>query len=592
MATMRKRAAPAWAASIPTISAAVVAQRIRKRWVLPTQPECAPALALELGVPLAIASLLARRGLTDPTLARAFLHPDLSALHAPAELLDMDLALDRLQRAIRDGEKIRIHGDYDVDGITSTVILKTAIEMAGGKVTFTIPHRLKEGYGIQPAAVDLCAEDGVTLMISVDTGIRAAEVVLRARELNIDVIITDHHLPEAALPDAVAVVNPNRTDCSYPNKHLCGVGVAYKLVVALLSSLGWEATRLDRILDSFLKLVAIGTVADVVSLTGENRIIVRHGLAGLRDVRNVGLRALFEVAKLEPDCAPTARQIAFRVAPRINAAGRMASASDAVELFLTKDPARASQIAAQLHELNTARQAEEAAIVEAILEECERQPIGDSHFALVFCAQNWHRGVLGIVASRLVDRFHRPAFVLGEQDGVAQGSGRSIAGFHLLDALDAMPGMFVKYGGHSHAAGLTINAASVNDFRDRFNTHAQSVLKLEDLRPSLAVDTVVSLSELDDHLFQDLQMLEPFGAQNPEPVFAALDVEVAGPLTFMKEKHIRVPLRQAGRTVFFKGFHFAERAEELQQGARIDIAFTLEEDRYRGGWSAVLKDIR
>jgi single-stranded-DNA-specific exonuclease len=587
-----KRAAPACADSIPTTSETAVAHRVRKRWLLPTPPGCAPALAAELGVPLAIACLLARRGLTDPASARGFLQPELAALHAPTALLDMDRALERLQRAIRDGEKIRIHGDYDVDGITSTVILKTAIEMAGGKVGFTIPHRLKEGYGIQPAAVDLCAEDGVTLIISVDTGIRAAEVVRRARALNIDAIITDHHLPEAELPDAVAVINPNRPGCSYPNKDLCGVGVAYKLVEALLSPLGWEPARLRRILGSFLKLVAIGTVADVVPLTGENRIIVSHGLAGLRDVRNPGLRALFEVAKLEPGCAPTARQIGFRVAPRINAAGRMASASDAVELFLTQDPARAHQIATQLHELNTARQAEEAAIVEAILEECARQPIGDAHFALVFCAENWHRGVLGIVASRLVDRFHRPAFVLGEQDGVAQGSGRSIAGFHLLDALDALPGMFVKYGGHSHAAGLTMRAGAVGDFRDRFNAHARSILKPEDLRASLAIDAMVSLGELDDRLFQDLQMLEPFGAQNPEPLFAALDVEVAGPLTLMKEKHVRVPLRQGGRTVFFKGFHFAERAEELRQGARIDVAFTLEEDRYRGGWSAVMKDIR
>ena len=573
-------------------AAAAAPQRIRKRWILPEEPACARALAAGLGVPLAIANLLARRGLSDLAAAREFLKPDLAALHAPAALLDMDRALARLKRAIRDGEKIRIHGDYDVDGITSTVILKTAIEMAGGQVSFTIPHRLKEGYGIQPAAVDLCAADGVTLMISVDTGIRAAEVVRRARELAIDVIITDHHLPEAEVPNALAVINPNRPGCSYPNKDLCGVGVTFKLVEALLSSLGWEPARLARILGSFLKLVAIGTVADVVSLTGENRIIVRHGLAGLRDVRNHGLRALLEVAKLEPGCAPTARQIGFRVAPRINAAGRMASASDAVELFLTQDAGRAREIAAQLHELNTARQQEEAAVVEAILEECARQPVGEAHFALVFCAENWHRGVLGIVASRLVERFHRPTFVLGEQDGVAQGSGRSIAGCHLLDALDAMPGMFVKYGGHSHAAGLTMRAEAVGRFRERFNSHVAGVLKPEDLRPSLTVDAVVSLDELDDCLFRDLQMLEPFGSQNPEPVFAVLDVEVSGPLRLMKEKHVRVPLRQGSRTIFFKGFHFAERAAELQPGARIDVAFTLEEDRYRQSWSAVIKDVR
>ena len=586
-----KRKITVWAGSIPTTSAAAP-QRITKRWLLPAEAPCARELAAQLDIPLAIANLIARRGLTDPAAARAFLHPALEALHAPSQLLDMDRALERLQRAIRDGEKIRIHGDYDVDGITSTVILKTAIEMAGGTVTFTIPHRLKEGYGIQPAAVDLCAEDGVTLMISVDTGIRASEVVRRANELKIDVIITDHHLPEAEIPPAYAVVNPNRPGCSYPNKELCGVGVAFKLVEALLSSLGWEPARLRRVLDSFLKLVAIGTVADVVPLLGENRIIVRHGLASLRDIRNLGLRALFEIAKLETECAPTARQIGFRVAPRINAAGRMASAAEAVELFLTRDATRAQAIAAELHDLNTARQGEEAAIVEAILEECSRAPIGDAHFALVFCNENWHRGVLGIVASRLVERFHRPAFVLGQQDGLAQGSGRSIAGFHLLDALDSMPELFTKYGGHSHAAGLTMPAGAVAAFRDRFNSHAANVLTPEDRSPALEIDAVVGLEELNDTLFRDLQMMEPFGSRNPEPVFAALGLAVSGPLTLMKEKHVRVPLKQNGRTVWFKGFHFAERAGELEQGARIDVAFTLEEDRYRGSWSAIIRDIR
>ncbi len=504
----------------------------------------------------------------------------------------MERALDRIQRAIRDGEKIRIHGDYDVDGITSTVILKTAIEMAGGSVTFTIPHRLKEGYGIQPAAVDLCAADGVTLMISVDTGIRAAEVVRRANLLHIDVIITDHHLPETEIPAAYAVINPNRPGCGYPNKDLCGVGVAFKLVEALLSSLGWEPARLRRTLDSFLKLVAIGTVADVVPLTGENRIIVKQGLAGLRDVRNAGLRALFEVAKVEAACAPTARQVAFRIAPRINAAGRMASAAEAVELFLTRDSARAQAIAVNLHELNAARQGEEAAVVEAILEECARFPVGDSHFALVFSNKKWHRGVLGIVASRLVERFHRPAFVLGEQDGVAQGSGRSIAGFHLLDALDSMPELFVKYGGHSHAAGLTLAVAQVSAFRERFNSHAAGVLDPADRRPALEIDAVIELEEMTDGLFQDLQMFEPFGSHNPEPLFAALNVEVAGPLKVMKEKHLRVPLRQNGRMVWFKAFNWAERAPELLPGTRLDVAFSLEEDRYRGSWCAVIRDIR
>ncbi|MDQ6677416.1 MAG: single-stranded-DNA-specific exonuclease RecJ [Acidobacteriota bacterium] len=563
-----------------------------RRWILPREHPGTSDLARLLRISPTIAHLLISRGLDTETAAREFLAPSLDALHSPHALLDMDSALERVQRAIRSGERIRIHGDYDVDGATSTAILKTAIELAGGKATFHIPHRLKEGYGISLDALDGCVRDGVTLMISVDTGIRAAAVVERARELGIDVIITDHHLPDTAIPPAYAVINPNRPGCTYPNKDLCGVGVAFKLVQALLSSLGWPEDKLRRVLESFLKMAAIGTVADVVPLTGENRIIVRHGLAALRNVRSPGLQALFAVAGLDPGSAPTAHDIGFRVGPRINAAGRMSSATDAVELFLTQDVDRAQAIAAQLHEFNAARQAEEAAVVSAILEQCAATPVDESCYALVFCAEEWHRGVLGIVASRLVDRFHRPVFVLSQENGNAQGSGRSIPGFHLLDALDAMPELFVKYGGHRHAAGMTLRSHSVAEFRERFNAHAAGKLTREDLQPSLEIDALVTIPELSDNLFAEVGALEPFGHSNAVPVFAAISVEVAGPVTYMKEKHLRVPLRQNSRTIWFKAFHSAERAQELPAGARVDVAFKLEEDRYNQSWCAVIQDFR
>ena len=553
----------------------------------------AAALAAELRIAPVIAQLLIGRGFGDVTAARAFLTAGLDSLHSPHALLSMDLALERLQRAIRNGEKIRIHGDYDVDGTTSTAILKTAIELAGGQASFHIPHRLKDGYGISVSAVDQSAHDGVTLMISVDTGIRAAAVVARAAELGMDVIITDHHLPDSAIPLAIAVINPNRPGCLYPNKDLCGVGVAYKLVEALLSSLGWPEAKLKRVLASFLKMVAIGTVADVVPLTGENRALVKHGLAALRDLRSPGLQALFAVAGIEPGTYPTARQIGFQIGPRINAAGRMASANDAVDLFLTQDLGRAQAIAAQLNEHNTARRAEEEAVQDVILKECLAAPPGEDCFALVFSAQGWHRGVLGIVASRLVEKFHRPVFVLSEENGNASGSGRSIPGFHLLDALDSMPELFTKYGGHKHAAGLTMPADAVAAFRDRFNSHASHRLTREDLRPAIEIDAIATLPELDDNLYRGLEALEPFGHGNPAPVFAAMNVEVAGPVTFMKEKHLKVPLRQGTRTIWFKAFNCAERAVELPIGARVDVAFSLEEDRYnQGRWSPVLRDFR
>jgi len=562
------------------------------RWILPCGHPGTPELARLLRISPAVAHLLISRGLNTEAAAREFLSPSLDSLHPPHALLDMDRALERLWRAIRSGERIRIHGDYDVDGTTSTAILKTAIELAGGAATFHIPHRLKEGYGISLDALDGCVRDGVTLIISVDTGIRAAQAVERARELGIDVIITDHHLPDTAVPPAYAVINPNRPGCTYPNKDLCGVGVAFKLVQALLSSLGWPEDKLRRVLTSFLKMAAIGTVADVVPLTGENRVIVRHGLAALRNVRSPGLQALFAIAGLDPGTAPSARDIGFRVGPRINAAGRMATANDAVELFLTQDVDRAQAIASQLHELNTARQAEEAAVVDAILEHCVRTPVDENCYALVFCAEDWHRGVLGIVASRLVDRFHRPVCVLSQENGTAQGSGRSIAGFHFLDALDAMPELFVKYGGHSHAAGMALRSQSVQEFRERFNAHAAGKLTREDLQPSLEIDALVTIPDLSDDLFAEVGALEPFGHSNAAPLFAAMSVEVAGPVTYMKEKHIRVPLRQGSRTLWFKAFHFAERAKELPVGAKVDVAFKLEEDRYNQGWCAVIQDFR
>src|SRR5690242_14098677 len=334
------------------------------RWLFPSlDRKEVEELARELGIGVPAASVLCGRGVHDAASARRFLCPSLDDLHDPLALRGMDCALERLTRAIRDHEKILIYGDYDVDGTTSVVILKRAIELSGGTAEFHVPDRLKDGYGMRPEVVEAAAARGVSLIISVDTGIRAAEVVRRARELGIDVIITDHHLPEAELPPALAVLNPNRTDCDYPEKNLCGVGVAFKLVEGLLGTLGWPAEKLRRVLESFLKLVAIGTVADVVPLTGENRIIVKHGLAGLRDVRNPGLRALLDVAGFTGGSAPSATQVAFRIAPRMNAAGRMATANDVIELFLTRDPERARVLAGQLHALNTDRQKTEAEII-------------------------------------------------------------------------------------------------------------------------------------------------------------------------------------------------------------------------------------
>jgi single-stranded-DNA-specific exonuclease len=549
--------------------------------------------ALDIGPPAA--KVLVHRGLADPVAARRFLHPSFDSLHDPLSMRDMPTAVARIASAIRGREKILIYGDYDVDGTMSVVLLTKVVELAGGVAGYHVPHRLKEGYGMRPEVVEAAAEQGVRLIVSVDTGIRAAEVVRRANELAIDVIVTDHHLPESELPPALAVLNPNRPGCPYPEKNLCGAGVAFKLIQALLPSLGWPADRTRRVCDSFLKLVAMATVADVVPLTGENRSMVKLGLDGLRDVRNPGLRALLEVAGFTGDKVPDARQVAFQIAPRINAAGRMDTAKAVVELFLTADRARARELAQELHDRNSDRQQVEAGIREI----CEKTAVNGADCALVYYAEDWHRGVLGIVAARLVERLHRPVFVLSRnsEDGLAQGSGRSIPAFHLLEALESMADLFARFGGHKHAAGVTLEAARVPEFRQRFNAFAALRLRPEDFEKRVAVDAVIQLGEIHQRHIAEVFALAPFGNGNQPPLFAALNVEVAAPPVVMKEKHLRVTVRQNGRTLTLKSFNSAGRAAELAPGTRLDVAFHLEEDAYsaaRGypGWAAMLRDFR
>lgn len=568
------------------------------RWIVPQLPEAeVQRLVQALHITPPAARVLVHRGCSDPDAARRFLRPSIDDLLEPQLLKDMTRAAERLKLAIDRKEPILLYGDYDVDGTCSVVVLTKAIELAGGKVRFHVPHRLKEGYGMRPEVIDRAAADGVRLVVSVDTGIRALEVVKHANELGIDVIVTDHHLPEHDLPPAHAVLNPNRPDCSYPDKNLCGAGVAFKLVQALMAQLGWPSDRVRRLEESFLKIVALATVADVVPLQGENRIIVKHGLAGFRNLRNPGLRALMAVSGFSEGDPPSAGQVAFRIAPRINAAGRMAHAEDVINLFLTDKPDLAREIAERLHGLNQERQQTEAEIVQLILEECERVPVTDDQAGLVFSGPGWHRGVLGIVASRLVERFCRPVLVLGEEAGEASGSGRSIAPFHLLDALESMKDLFNRFGGHRMAAGLAMDAARVEEFRRRFNEYALTCLTPEDFRHHVEVDGEIDLREVNDLSISQVLALAPFGAGNPSPQFAVIGAEVASEPSILKEKHLRLALRQNGRNLFLKAWNLAHRAEELRPGTKVDAIVVFEEDPYsqaRGyaPWSAQLKDFR
>ena len=562
-----------------------------------TEPGQVAEIAAGLGISSAAATVLCARGFTTPEAAQRFLRPSTADLHDPFLLAGMRAATGRLARAIEQKEPILLYGDYDVDGTSALVLLKKVLDLAGGLATCYVPHRIRDGYGMRNEAVDQAAAQGVRLIVSVDTGIRANLVVKHAATLGIDVIVTDHHLPEAELPPALAVINPNRRDCSYPEKNLCGAGVALKLAEALLTTLAWEPRRRERLLDSLLKLAAIATVADVVPLVGENRVIVKRGLEGLRHVVNPGLRALLDVAGVEEGTAPSARQVAFQIAPRINAAGRMASASDVIDLFTTADPVRARSIAQQLDELNKDRRETEDEIRQAILEQCLAQPVTDQDAALVFAGEGWHRGVVGIVASRVVERYHRPVFVLGTENGMAHGSGRSIRVFHLLEALEAMPDLFVKFGGHRQAAGVTMGSEQVQVFRERFRAFAAERLTAADFEAELDIDAEIGLREITDRTVAELLDLAPFGFGNAAPTFLARGVEVAASPDIKNDKHLFLRFAAGGRTLRAKAWNFAERAAEFVAGAKADIAFQFEEDAYSAArgyapWQTILKDVK
>ncbi|HET8548855.1 MAG TPA: single-stranded-DNA-specific exonuclease RecJ [Bryobacteraceae bacterium] len=570
------------------------------RWLLPEeQPEHIDGFARALGVCPPAARVLWSRGYRDARSAEAFLRPRIEHLTDPFGMRDMDRAVERLADAISRREKILLYGDYDVDGTVSVVVLRAALALAGIDAEFFVPHRMRDGYGMRAEVIDAAAERGIGLIVSVDTGIRAGSVVAHARERGIDVIVTDHHLPESELPPAYAVVNPHRSDCGYSQKDLCGAGVTFKLVHALMQRLGWAAPRIERVLLSMLKLVAIATVADVVPLTGENRVIVKLGLDGLRDVNNHGLRALLEVAGIAPGDVPAAGQVAFQIAPRINAAGRMADAADVVRMFLTRDEEQARAIARQLNELNQDRQQTEADIVQAIVDECERVPVTDAQAALVFSGPCWHKGVVGIVASRVVDRFYRPAFVLCEETetGLVQGSGRSVPGFHLLEALESMAELFTRFGGHKQAAGVTLPIGALAEFRERLNDYARGRLSPEDFRPTVEVDAELTLAELNERNADDILALGPFGYGNPEPVFLVRDAELSGPPRVVDDRQIAVALRQNGRSMVLRAWRLGPSAAELPSGSRVDAAIVIQNDAWTrrrgfGGWRPVLKQVR
>jgi single-stranded-DNA-specific exonuclease len=548
---------------------------------LPCDDTAAATLAAELKIHPTVARLLCLRGLGNPEHANHFLNPSLDHLHDPFKLADMAPAVRRLEEAIGRRERIAIHGDYDVDGITSTVILRRTLEMLGGDVVHFIPERLRDGYGLQPAAIERLHADGVTLIVSVDCGIRGIDAARRARELGVDLIITDHHEPDSELPGAFAVINPKRADCSYPDKYLAGVGVALKLVQALCQRAGK-----DKWLPAFVKMAAIGTLADVVPLVGENRVIARLGLGSLsRGPHTVGLRALLDCCGLTGKTIDS-YQVAFMLAPRVNAAGRMSTPDIATRLLLATDASLAEEargLAAQLNEENLRRQAEEADLVAQARKAIETDPAVGAHNVLVVGGGGWHRGVIGIAASKLVDTYHKPAIVLSIEGDVAHGSCRSIPDFDMLGALERCADLFVRFGGHKQAAGLTMEAARVPEFRSRINAWADEVLEPDQLRPRLHIDAPLHLKAITPDLVRGLDAMGPFGMGNPRPVFHARPVEIVEGPRFIKERHLKMTFCQDGRRFRAIAWRAAERADFLDQHrAGVNLAFSLERTEYQG----------
>lgn len=563
---------------------------MQKRWTIRKHDAAAlNELAAELKVKPLIAALLISRGYETPEKAFDFLNPSPEHLHEPLLLQGMREAVDRIQKAVANQEKILIWGDYDVDGTTGTVLLRKMLSLLGSDSVFHIPNRFTEGYGINIPALDEAQKDGVSLVISVDTGTTSVKEVEFANSIGLDVIITDHHLPKTGeqLPAAVAIINPNQPGCPYPDKHLAGVGVAFKLAHALL-----RENRLEHEVPGFLKIAALGTVADMMSLTGENRAIVALGLIDLPKTDSYGLKALMEVADCRSDM--TSYHIGFRIGPRINAAGRMDVAKHVVELFEEQSFGKARELATLLDSRNRERQKTQQQITELALSETETH---DGKHFIVVAGENWHQGVIGLAASRIAEKLYRPTIVLSIKDGIGHGSARSIEGFHLLEALESCGKMFEKFGGHAAAAGMTIKSENISELRKHLNDYTSARLSADELTPELKIDALVTCDTLGIDLVEQLAAFEPFGIGNPKPVFVTRNLILREEPFVMKDKHLRLNLlgdnNRQFEAVWWDGVE-RSKGQTLKPNSRIELAYVAEANTWQGNTrlQLVVEDLR
>lgn len=538
--------------------------------------ELSKRLSAKLGIAEPIAQLLINRGITSENTAWEFLNGSLVNLNDPFRMKDMQRAVDRIDKAIKAEEKITIYGDYDVDGITATALLYLVLKELGATVDYYVPERQSEGYGLNATAIKNIYHAGTRLLITVDCGISAVDEI-SAFCGTLDIIVSDHHQPPDSLPDAYAILNPKRLDCRYPDKQLAGVGVAFKLCQALWQKLA----RSEQSLFKYLDLVAVGTVADIVPLVNENRILVKEGLKQLACTSNIGLKALLDICELKGNIID-AGKISYMVAPRLNAVGRISDATNAIELLVTEDETTASTLARYLDNENIQRQVVEKEILAAAEELLANINI-EKEQVLVLSGKEWHSGIIGIVASRLVDRYYRPVIIISEKEGVGKGSCRSIPGFDMYEALSECSDILIKYGGHRMAAGLTIQCDKIAELRQRLNLFARQRLKDEDYVPVINIDAIVALDEINATFIEQLACLSPFGMGNPSPTFVSKGTCLESIHKIGQEgRHLKLTVRQGHSTKNVISWEMGHLADELSMKSFVDLVFIPEFNEWQG----------
>lgn len=559
---------------------------MQKRWnILTADKDKCVSLQQSLKVHPVLCKILVQRGIEVFEQAKNYFRPPLNDLHDPWLMKDMDKAVDRIIAAINNKEKILVFGDYDVDGTTSVASMYQFLKKIYSNLDFYIPHRYREGYGVSKAGVDFAKENGFALIISLDCGIKSVDLIAYAKDIGIDFVVCDHHLPDAILPPAVAILNPKQKDCNYPYKELCGCGVGFKLMTALTEKMNLPQETVFEYLD----LLATAIAADIVPMTGENRILAYHGLKKANENPNNGIKALAQLSGLINGLH--INNLVFMIAPRVNAAGRMDDARKAVQMFISETYEEALHFAEMLHSDNTDRKEADSSITEEALAMIDSNKAWHDRKSTVVFQPYWHKGVVGIVASRLIEHYYRPTIVLTQSGEYAAGSARSVPGFNLYEAIHACKDHLLGYGGHFAAAGMTLELEQVDSFRNKFEEVVSSTIHPELLIPEIVIDAEISLRDIKWPFYDILCQMEPFGPENLRPVFIARHVMDSGYSKIVKEQHIRFSLRQDNVTMTGIGFGMADKFNLLQEKKPVDVVFKIDENEWNGEKSLQLRVI-